>query len=244
MSHFSRPFLATLLISLISTSSIVFADQPRPIVDPAVEACKAATHGVKVIKAQVLRGVDGDTVKVRLQNNFQTSIRMLTIDTPETHYEGKTQGHWGDVAAASLADMLKAGMVVDVVLDNEPCDGYGRILGYVEYQRADANLAQIQRGLAFPYCIAPNWTRCVTYAVEAEKARIARRGAWSDTTLDLPYEWRRKISGRPHEKYIGDLETKLVYAPGSLDKVQVNKRIFFMKKAAIVPPFRLAPGQQ
>ncbi len=58
------------------------------------------TH-VEVARARVTRAVDGDTVRVMV-GKLEYSVRMLSIDTPETKYLGKSQGYWGEQASARL----------------------------------------------------------------------------------------------------------------------------------------------
>lgn len=194
---------------------------------------------VKEAPATVVRGVDGDTVVVAVKQK-QYSIRMLTIDTPETHFNGKSQGYWGEVAADRLKELLPANAAVRIVFDGEHCDRYGRLLATVFKGQTNINLKMIEDGYAFNYCIAPNLAFCEANAAAAREAIKAGRNAYGDSGLQVPYEWRREMSGRPHEKWVGNIQTKLVYPPDALDKVPLADRVFFMKESAIKLPYKKA----
>ncbi len=54
--------------------------------------------------------------------------RMLSIDAPETDYQGQSQGKHGEEATAYLKQLLPEGTGVKVVLGEEEKDDYGRLL--------------------------------------------------------------------------------------------------------------------
>jgi len=197
-------------------------------------------QNVESIPAIIEKVVDGDTIKISYQDEIY-NIRMLSIDTPETHFQGKSQGYWGDQAAEELATLVPRGSKVEIVFDEEKCDRYGRLLAYVFKDGVNINLEMVKSGLAVNYCIAPNVMFCKEFGTAVDRNIKKKQGIFSDSTLELPYEWRRQMSRRPHEKYIGNLDTKLVYAPGSLDQVPVGKRIFFMKRQDVSAPYSFAP---
>lgn len=186
----------------------------------------------------VNRVVDGDTIKVKAKKQL-LSVRFLLIDTPETHYMGKTQGYWGDKASERLAKILPERTKITVKLGEEKCDKFGRLLGYVFKGDVNVNMQMLEEGLAVNYCIYPNLEHCEEAAELVQKNVEEETGMFSDPSLELPYEWRRRVSDRPFDKYLGDIKTKTVFAPGAYDKVGVGYRVFFMKKSHINPPFHL-----
>ena len=197
-------------------------------------------QNVESVSAEIERVVDGDTVKITYHEQTY-NIRMLSIDTPETHFMGKSQGYWGDQAADHLASLLPVGSQVEIVFDHEKCDRYGRLLAYVFKKGMNINFEMAKSGLAVTYCIAPNVLFCKEFGDATDENSKKHRGIFGDSSLELPYEWRRQVSHCPHEKYVGNMESKLVYPPGSLDRVPVGKRIFFMTRQEVTAPYSFAP---
>jgi len=89
---------------------------------------------------KVIHVADGDTLTVLDHAQTQHKIRLAGIDAPESKQA------FGQVSKQSLADHV-AGEVVEVEWDK--MDRYGRKVGKVLLGGQDANLRQIQRGLAW-----------------------------------------------------------------------------------------------
>ena len=53
--------------------------------------------------AKVLRIVDGDTIVVRSDDGARLRIRLINIDTPESHYKGSGQEPWAGMATPVAA---------------------------------------------------------------------------------------------------------------------------------------------
>lgn len=201
--------------------------------------CKAVDFkGVHTLMATVDRVVDGDTVHI-IYKEKDYPIRFLSMDTPETHYMGKSQGHWGDVAADRLGELLPEGTQVKLELDNEVCDQYGRLLAYVWKGNTLINLQMTADGFAVNYCIYPNMAHCKEIGQAAQKNVDSKAGFFADRSVEIPYDWRRRVSGRAQEKWVGNIDTHIVTAPETEDDVPVGQRVFFMKKADIKAPFHL-----
>lgn len=200
--------------------------------------CRTASLGQRY-PAVVVRVVDGDTVKVR-NTEGEFNVRMLSIDTPEKNYQGRNQGVWADRATENLADILPTGTQVQIELDVQPCDRYGRVLGYVWKGEIDVNRAQLEDGMAVSYCIAPNEKHCADYIAPVEAAVAARLGIFGDNTVELPYEWRRRVAHRAYDQFVGDQVTFKVYAPGQNQRVPIARRIFFYEESDIHAPYRRA----
>ena len=82
----------------------------------------------------VKRVVDGDTIVVTAKG-FDTTVRLLAIDTPETKKPGTVVQCGGPAATAETKRVLSADIKVRVMSDPNPKyetrDRYGRFLGYV-----------------------------------------------------------------------------------------------------------------
>ena len=143
-------------------------------------ACAGApVRAVSDGRATVIRVVDGDTIEVRI-GGADVHVRLLGIDTPETHKEDTPVECFGPEAAAQLATLLPPGTVVRLVRDVESRDRYDRLLAYV-YRDRDSlfvDLAMVSDGYAGTLTISPNIAHRGELAAAAADARAAGRGLW------------------------------------------------------------------
>ena len=135
---------------------------------------KHATFG----RAQVLRVVDGDTIRVRLDGHTER-VRYIGIDTPESVKPGTPVQCFAKRASAANAQLV-AGRTVRLVGDVEQRDRYGRLLAYVyrEPDGAFVNARLVRDGYARTLTIAPNVAHARELADLARAARRERRGLW------------------------------------------------------------------
>src|SRR2546423_2568759 len=135
----------------------------------------AATFG----RAQVVRVVDGDTIRVRLAGRTER-VRYIGVDTPESVKPGTPVQCYAKRAAAANAALV-AGRSVRLVGDVEQRDRYGRLLAYVyrEPDGAFVNAQLVRDGYARTLTIAPNVAHANQFAQLARTARQGGRGLWS-----------------------------------------------------------------
>ncbi len=79
---------------------------------------------------RVVQVLDGDTIIVRRAGGSDETIRLLGVDTPETHHPRKPVQCYGPEASAYTTRRL-FGQVVRLEDDVERHDIYGRRLAYV-----------------------------------------------------------------------------------------------------------------
>jgi micrococcal nuclease len=135
--------------------------------------------------AVVLRAVDGDTFDVRVAR-VRERVRLIGIDTPETHHPRIGVECLGPEAAARTAQLAPPGAAVRLARDVEPRDAYGRLLAYA-WIDADGdgtpetllNALLVHEGLAVPLRIEPNVAHADEFARAARAAHAARRGLWA-----------------------------------------------------------------
>ena len=128
--------------------------------------------------ATVVRTLDGDTIEVRLRSGATDTVRLLGVDTPETHHPTKPVQCFGPEAAAYTRRRL-LGRQVELEDDVESHDVYGRRLAYVlvDGTRFDDELLRL--GYARLLVIPPN-ERHARALLDAElDARHRRRGLWA-----------------------------------------------------------------
>lgn len=95
---------------------------------PSAPVASSSTPGR--LAATVVRVSDGDTVVLRLAGR-ETTVRILNIDTPETHKAGTPVECLGREASKALAELLPAGSAVEIAHDGPRTDRYGRTLAAV-----------------------------------------------------------------------------------------------------------------
>jgi len=126
----------------------------------------------------VVRVVDGDTIDVARGGDTDT-IRLLGINTPETHHPTKPVECFGPEAAAFTEEHL-AGRSVQLEDDIEGRDRYGRRLAYVVVDGERFNDELLLRGYARLLVIEPNHAHARTMLREELDAKRAGRGLWSE----------------------------------------------------------------
>ena len=136
---------------------------------------EATTFG----RAKVLRVVDGDTIRVRVDGRTER-VRYIGVDTPESVKPGTPVECFAKRAAAANAALV-AGREVRLVGDVERRDRYGRLLAYVyrEPDGAFVNAELVRGGYARTLTIAPNVAHARQLAQLARAARESGRGLWT-----------------------------------------------------------------
>jgi micrococcal nuclease len=130
----------------------------------------------------VLEAVDGDTLKVQLRRGQRViDVRLIGIDTPETHRPG-TPIECGGPRASESMHQLADGRPVTLVTDptQDRIDRYGRLLAYaIRAGGLDLGRAQLRRGWARVYVYEHNpFSRLGAFRRAQRSARGAGRGVW------------------------------------------------------------------
>jgi endonuclease YncB( thermonuclease family) len=142
------------------------------------------------LHGKVIRVLDGDTVEIRQGAggaDQNVRIRMLGIDAPESKMP------FGETCRRKLADFV-AGHEVEVRTQAAK-DRYGRTVGQIWFEHRDINLAMVQDGCAWHYRQyakrqAPADRRA--YARAEVEAHAAKRGLWSASYAQPPWDFRKQ----------------------------------------------------
>lgn len=126
--------------------------------------------------AVVTAVADGDTIHVRVDGRADT-VRLLGIDTPETHHPTKPVQCYGPEASDYTTKQL-TGRTVTLEDDVEHRDVYGRRLAYVYLDGRRFNDELLARGYARLLIIPPNGAHARTMLAEELAAKRARVGLW------------------------------------------------------------------
>ncbi|MEM7287497.1 MAG: thermonuclease family protein [Actinomycetota bacterium] len=141
-------------------------------------ACSAPAPTVHPPRAVVVEIVDGDTLVVSSGARTET-VRLIGIDTPEVAHHGRPGECFGPEAAVHLASLAPVGSIVELSVDEEPRDIYGRLLAYVRTATvADVALQLALDGMADALAIEPNLATADPVAAAVGEARRAGRGLW------------------------------------------------------------------
>jgi len=136
------------------------------------EVARTADPEVRVVDV-----LDGDTIVVTFTNGATDTVRLLGVDTPETHHPTRGVECFGPEAAEYTKRRL-TGKVVRLESDVERRDVYDRRLAYVYLhgQRFEDEL--LREGYARFLVIPPNDAHGRALLAAELDARDARRGLW------------------------------------------------------------------
>lgn len=137
------------------------------------EARRATTAHWTVVEV-----LDGDTIRVARGDDTDT-VRLLGIDTPETHHPTKPVECFGP-EAASYTEAHLQGRSVELEADIEERDRYGRRLAYVIVDGERFNDDLVRRGFARLLVIEPNHAHARVMLQEELDAKRAHRGLWAE----------------------------------------------------------------
>ena len=131
----------------------------------------------------ISRFVDGDTIVVDMNGHNET-IRMIGVDTPETHKPNTPVQCYGPAAAAYTKNLIGNQKVrLEADSTNQNRDRYGRLLRYVYLP--DGRLVEqelIVNGYGFAYTSFPSVKK--EQFVQAEtQAKQANKGLWGNCTV-------------------------------------------------------------
>jgi len=138
-----------------------------------------------VLSGRVVAIADGDTLTVLDASNQQHKIRLAGIDAPE-----KKQP-FGERSRQSLAALV-FGKTVSVEWRKKHRE---RLIGKVMVNGVDANLEQINAGMAWwyeKYRKVQSEHDQYLYSAHEQNAKAKRAGLWSDANPMAPWDWRKK----------------------------------------------------
>ena len=138
-----------------------------------------------VLRGTVTKVVDGDTIKFE-SRGFESTMRLIGIDTPETKRPGYPVQCGGPAASAETARLLPRGTAIRVESDptQDARDKYNRFLGYVYVgrqggARGSVNYRLVRAGFAKTYVYGQVPFRYAGEFLAGEiQAKKARIGVW------------------------------------------------------------------
>ena len=137
------------------------------------------------LSGRVVRVTDGDTIVVLDADKVQHKIRLQGIDAPERRQA------FGTKSKEHLSDLV-AGKTVEV--DYSKYDRYGRVLDIVLVNGEDANLEQVEAGMAWhykKYQREQSASDRIKYSDAELEARRQKIGLWHDANPMPPWDYRQ-----------------------------------------------------
>ena len=175
-------FLISLSCSQDSTPSPSYSSQ-------AEQSTHKSIDSIDSLQATVTQVVDGDTVKVKFLDNSSDTVRILGIDTPETHVMNKRYEYgeitnldclkaWGTQATEFTFNMLYER---EITIESDPLAPergyYDRRLAYVRINEKDFGSLLLEKGLARVYEEGESG-RKTEYLQQEAKAKDSVLGLW------------------------------------------------------------------
>lgn len=148
----------------------------------------AGTADADQIAGRVISVSDGDTVVMLDSTLKQYRVRLQGIDAPESKQP------FGQRSKQSLSNLVYGRQVV---ADCHKQDKYKRSVCKIVAEGKDANLAQIEAGMAWwyrDYAKEQSASDRALYEAAETRAREARQGLWADATPVPPWSWRKQIA--------------------------------------------------
>lgn len=128
---------------------------------------------------------DGDTIAVNMNGAVET-VRMIGVDTPETHKPNTPVQCYGEAAAAYTKNLIgrnKVRLEADPLDTNR--DRYGRLLRYVYLP--DGTMVEqklIDNGYGFAYIQFP-FEKADQFKAEEATAKTGAKGLWSTCQVTI-----------------------------------------------------------
>lgn len=151
----------------------------------------SSAHAADLEACVVVGVTDGDTLTARcgLPSAYQqVRVRLAEIDAPERRqpFGERSRQHLADLCFQRPAEIVPTAR-----------DRYGRTVARVRCSGTDANLAQVNAGMAWAYTA---YLTAPAFAVAEQDARAARRGLWVDLGTVAPpvapWDWRKRVHKR------------------------------------------------
>lgn len=130
------------------------------------------------IRATVSNVVDGDTIDVIFENGLKDRVRLVLVDTPETKHPNKPVQPFGP-EASDFTERTLLNQDVELELDIQERDRYGRLLAYVYIDEKMINEQLLENGLARVAVFPPNTKYVDKFRSIEQQAKKKQLGIWS-----------------------------------------------------------------
>lgn len=175
------------LLSLILTAFGIESPQNLPLpnlLSPTPQPTTVLGDKSAMQAARVTKVVDGDTIRVALNNKDET-IRMIGINTPESVDPRREVECFGKEASNRLKELVSG---KDVLLEADQSqderDRYGRLLRYVWLNGMNINKAMVSEGFAYEYTYDLPYKYQSEFRSAQVEAQSTKKGLWAESTCN------------------------------------------------------------
>jgi endonuclease YncB( thermonuclease family) len=148
-----------------------------------------ATSGIRPeFKARVIHVDDGDTVVAMTEGGEKLTIRLASIDAPETIKNRCKPGQPFSQKAKDALSSMVLGKTVQFTCHD--VDIYDRQVCDIQIGTTTASRELVSMGLAWANVSNKRYLRDSTLVDLESRARFAHLGLWSVTDSVAPWEWR------------------------------------------------------
>ncbi|MCA9329121.1 thermonuclease family protein [Candidatus Saccharibacteria bacterium] len=168
----------TLIIGLISL--LIAAAQQHGWLQLITKQAEQSQPGLYT----VVNFVDGDTIAVDM-DGVTEKVRLIGVDTPETHDPRKTVQCFGQAASSYTRQLIGNNKVrLEADSTNTNRDRYQRLLRYVYLPDGRlVNAEIIKNGYGFAYTYFP-FTKLEDFKTYQTQAKDAQLGLWSNCDIE------------------------------------------------------------
>lgn len=182
------------VISTILLAFLIFIAQQTGILD---ETANIARPDAPPGFYNVTEFYDGDTIAVDM-NGAEEKVRMIGVDTPETHDPRKPVECFGKAASEFTKNLIGDDPVrLEADPTNSNRDRYQRLLRYVYVPNGTlVNAEIIKQGYGFAYLSFP-FQKMSEFKQYEDEAQAGNKGLWADCSPEL--DDRGFIHSNPEE---------------------------------------------
>ncbi|MCL1630751.1 thermonuclease family protein [Sporolactobacillus sp. CPB3-1] len=185
-----RAFLSLLVCALlfgcseeVGTGATGSSTAPGTHASAVNETAGSYTKTIRIpdngVTAKVVKVIDGDTFEV-LYKGKVTTVRVLLIDTPETHHPKLGVQPYGPEASAHAHQLLDGKRVTLELAKDGARDKYGRLLAYVFVGGQSFEALQLSAGLArVAYVYPPNTKYLNQFQAIEQQSRAKKLKIWA-----------------------------------------------------------------
>lgn len=204
---FKNKFVKPALVLALGLSVVVPTYQSISFAaDTKVEETKEVKD---LIEVDVNEVVDGDTIKVRMPDGNEETVRFVLVNTPETKHPQKGEEYFGKEASEYTKKLIEEnGNKVYLEKDTSERDKYDRLLRYVwlkpyegvaptkvELRENSLNGKLVYDGYARVSPFPPDTLYISEFKENEEIARANGYGMWKDEEKALNID-----AGQPHDE--------------------------------------------
>ncbi len=185
--------------TLTTTTSVQGAAKSNTATTTKINKSIIEPSSIKTIETKVVRTIDGDTIEVELNGKIE-KVRLIGVDTPETHHPTKPVEPYGMEAENYTRSQLD-GKTIYLEMDVQERDKYGRILAYVWLSQPDKiNDAEISTKMFNAHLLLDGYAQLLTIPPDVKyadyftryqsQAREQNKGLWSPLVTTTTTEKR------------------------------------------------------